>query len=182
MAGFDTHSYCARCRDKGKDPRPLCGEPDSTDCKFCSIRTSEQRSQLSTPSYKLKKEKLEAKQDILINPSKDNVDSLNPSLLDPASVSVIETMDGQGMLQPSGFSGATEKKQKKVVKEKVITSKAKLSSIKLVKLVQTAGRPKPVQMQRLQDSPRSGLTASIVRRLYSWQGHWTGNLPSRLSK
>ena len=34
---------------------------DTTDCKFCNSLTEDQRIQLATPSYKLKKEKREAK-------------------------------------------------------------------------------------------------------------------------
>ena len=55
MAGFDSHNYCAHCRNKGKGKDPCVEKPDS-DCKFCNILTSDQRAQLSTPSYKIKKE------------------------------------------------------------------------------------------------------------------------------
>ena len=59
MANFDTRSHCARCREKGKD---FCVEnPQSSDCQRCNAFTSEQRQQLATPSYRLKKEKREAK-------------------------------------------------------------------------------------------------------------------------
>ena len=56
MAGFDLHGVCARCRDKkkGKDP---CAEKPGSDCQHCKALTPEQLAQLSTPSYKLKKEK-----------------------------------------------------------------------------------------------------------------------------
>ena len=53
MAGFDLHSTCVCCRDKGKDP---CAEKPESACKFCDIVTSDQRAQFSTPSDKLKKE------------------------------------------------------------------------------------------------------------------------------
>ena len=59
MAGFDTHSFCVHCRDKEKGQDPCVEKLDSA-CKFCNILTSDQRAQLSTPSYKLKKEKWEA--------------------------------------------------------------------------------------------------------------------------
>ena len=55
MAGFDHHSVCARCRS---DP---CIETPPAACSHCDALTSEQKAQLSTPSYKLKKEKKEAK-------------------------------------------------------------------------------------------------------------------------
>ena len=56
MAGLDLHSVCARCRDnkKGTDP---CVEKQDSDCQHCKVLTLEQLAQLSTPSYKLKKEK-----------------------------------------------------------------------------------------------------------------------------
>ena len=47
--------------------------------KFCNLLASEHRSQLSTASYKIIKH--EARKDTLAIPSKDNMDSLNPSLL-----------------------------------------------------------------------------------------------------
>ena len=80
MASFDGHSFCARCREKGKD---TCVESPITDCKFCLLLTPEQKAQLATPSYKLKKEKRDAKKAELSSPSKDG------TLVDPATVSVI---------------------------------------------------------------------------------------------
>ena len=54
------------------------------ECKFCLLLTPEQKAQLATPSYKLKKEKREVKKlDISSAPSKDG------TLVDPATVSVI---------------------------------------------------------------------------------------------
>ena len=70
--------------------------------KFCIILTPEQRSQLATPTYKIKKEKCEAKKlesELSSTPSKDNILSPNPFLVDLASVSVIGAVDSQGMLQ-----------------------------------------------------------------------------------
>ena len=32
MAGFDTHSFCARCRDKGEGPDPCISK---SDCQAC---------------------------------------------------------------------------------------------------------------------------------------------------
>ena len=60
MAGFDPHTVCARCRDKkkGKDP---CVEKEGASCHHCNALTPEQLAQLSTPSYKLKKEKRDMK-------------------------------------------------------------------------------------------------------------------------
>ena len=83
IANFDSHSSCARCRDKGKGKDPCVENPETKDCKFCNSLTPEPRLQLATPSYKLKKEKWEAKK-LESTPSKDS-----DTLVDPASVSVI---------------------------------------------------------------------------------------------
>ena len=58
MASFDGHAFCPRCRDmkKGEDP---CVKSPESECKFCVVLTPEQLTQLSTPSYRLKKEKRE---------------------------------------------------------------------------------------------------------------------------
>ena len=61
MASFDGHLYCACCRDKGKGKDTCVESKDSSDCVHCNSLTPEQRAQLATPSYKLKKEKREAK-------------------------------------------------------------------------------------------------------------------------
>ena len=37
MVGFDTYSYCARCRDKGKGPEPCVENPSTTDCIYIYI-------------------------------------------------------------------------------------------------------------------------------------------------
>ena len=112
MAGFDNHSICARWRDKGKGKDPCVKRPESTDYKFCNTLTTEHHSQLSMPSYKIKKEKCEAKKiELSSTPTKD---AINPSLVDPPSVSVIGAVDGQGTLQSPGFSGPEENKAKKV--------------------------------------------------------------------
>ena len=60
MASFDSHLVCACCRDKGKGKDP-CVEKTDLDCPICLAFSPEQRLQLSTPSYKIKKEKREAK-------------------------------------------------------------------------------------------------------------------------
>ena len=54
--------------------------------------------------------------DLSSTQSKDT-DSFNVSLVDPASMSVIGAVDGQGMLQSPGFNGPEEKKVKNVEKE-----------------------------------------------------------------
>ena len=87
MASFDGHSFCARCREKGKGQEPCIANKETSDCKFCNLFTPEQRAQISTPSYKLKKEKREAKR--LDNPTPTE----EVSLVDPTTVSVIGVVD-----------------------------------------------------------------------------------------
>ena len=116
MAGFDGHAFCARCREKGKGEEPCIANKDTTDCKFCNLLTPEQLAQISTPSYKIKKEKREAKR--LDNPTPTE----ETALVDPASVSVIGAV-GESVASPS-TSIPPEKKAKK---DKP-TSKAKKSA------------------------------------------------------
>ena len=107
MANFDTHSHCARCRDKGKGKEPCVSDPQTSDCQICNSLTSEQLQQLSTPSYKLKKEKREAK----LSDSTHSQDS--EQLVDPSSVSVIGVVDGQGSLKSPAPVPPPDKKPKK---------------------------------------------------------------------
>ena len=81
MASFDGHAFCACCREKGKGKEPCIADKDRVDCEFCNLLSPEQRAQ--TPSYKLKKEKREAKRVDHPNPTGDS------SLVDPSTVSVI---------------------------------------------------------------------------------------------
>ena len=83
MASFDGHSLCARCRGKGKGTEPCITNKETSDCNLCNLLTPEQWAQISTPSYKLKKEKREAKH---LDSSTLTNDS---SLVDPSTVSVI---------------------------------------------------------------------------------------------
>ena len=105
MASFDGHAFCAHCREKGKGEEPCIANKDTADCKFCNLCTPEQRAQISTPSYKLKKEKREAKRLDNRNPTDDS------SLVDPPSVSVIGVV-GDSTTSPSP-SLPPEKKPKK---------------------------------------------------------------------
>ena len=87
MASFDGHSFCARCREKGKDTRV---ESPTSECKFCILLTPEQKAQLATPSYKLKKEKWDAKKAELSSPTKCqllSVMSVIGAVSDNASIS-----------------------------------------------------------------------------------------------
>ena len=125
MAGFDTHTVCARCRDKkqGKDP---CVEKPDSNCHICKAFTPEQLVHLSTPSYKLKKEKCSD-----TTPSKNlpvttsTKVTLSPTLVDPARMSVIRVVDGQD----TGLSAQPAEKKKKVEdKNKSVKTKSSSSS------------------------------------------------------
>ena len=122
MANFDQHTFCARCREKnkGKDP---CVENKDQDCKFCLALTPEQLAQISTPSYKIKKEKWKARKADNATPTKTS-----DELIDPATVSVIGVVGQQETpkSQPS-VSASPEKKLKKlssVTKAKKATGKS----------------------------------------------------------
>ena len=67
MAGFDGHKKCARCRDKklGDDP---CVKDQV--CSICDSFTEQQLAMLSTPQYKIRKDK---KSGLLVSPSKVTV-------------------------------------------------------------------------------------------------------------
>ena len=136
MAIFDSHSVCARGRDKGKGKDPCVEKLQCTNCKFCNLLTPGQKAQLPTPSYKLKKEKREARKletdSSSTTPVKDSVCSPNPSLVDPASVQVIGAVDGHGMLQSPG-PGEPAGKKKRVDRNKATTSKSKSHPEKPVK-------------------------------------------------
>ena len=54
MASFDSHSKCARCRDRGQGD-DLCVK--GLQCDICSSFSAEQRAQLAVPAYQVKKAK-----------------------------------------------------------------------------------------------------------------------------
>ena len=157
MSGFDVHSVCARCHDKKcSDP---CVETPPATCRHCDALTLEHKAQLSTPSYKIKKEKREAKTS---TPAKHS-DTLSLTLVDPALVSVVGVVDGQGTSGTSGLSVLDEKKKKV---EKKADKKSSLSSSKSVK----SGKPVKPSSSR---PPTSSSTAD--------QGKSTAPLPTQES-
>ena len=136
MAGFDPHTVCARCRDKkkGKDP---CVEKEGANCHHCNALTPEQLAQLSTPCYKLKKEKRDMKSS---TPSKNPVadNTLSPTLVDPSLVTVMGVVDGQSPSGPPDLSDKlVEKKKEEKKKKKATTSKP----VKPDKSVKSSHRP-----------------------------------------
>ena len=108
MANFDSHAFCARCREKGKGSDDCVKNPQSTDCKICNAFSEEQRLQLATPSYRIKKEKREAKK-LEATPAKDSEE-----LVDPSNVSVIGPVEKQAI---SPTEPPPDKKTKKDTKK-----------------------------------------------------------------
>ena len=126
MAIFDQHAYCARCHEKNKGKDPCVESKDTTNCKFCSAFIPEQLAQISTPSYKIKKEKREARKSVTATPTKESTE-----LVDPTSVSVIGVVGQNEPATQTVTSPASsmppEKKQKKE-KVSVKTKKSDSSS------------------------------------------------------
>ena len=102
-----THAFCARCREKGKGTDDCVKNSQTSDCKICNAFSEEQRLQLATPSYRIKKEKREAKK-LEATPTKDSED-----LVDPASVSVIGPVEKSSTSKPTVEAPPPDKKVKK---------------------------------------------------------------------
>ena len=96
MALFDTHTKCARCRDKGLG-QDTCVE--KKDCVICNNFTEDQKLQLATPTYRVRKDK-ELQKKIA-----------SSSLVDPSTVTVVGKVEsGKG---DSSDRGETPTKKKK---------------------------------------------------------------------
>ena len=122
MASFDSHLACARCRDKGKGKDPCVEKPD-IECAICSSFSPEQRLQLATPSYKIKKDKREAKK-LESTPSKDT-----ESLVKPSAVTVLGAVDKQGAGKSSPSVAPPKKKVKKASTSKSVKSTTSSSAV-----------------------------------------------------
>ena len=92
---------------------PLVEKPGS-DCQHCDALTPEQLAQLSTPSYKLKKEKRDKADTTPSKNAPTTKVTLSPTLVDPARVSVIRAVD----CQDTGLSAQLAEKKKKVEDKK----------------------------------------------------------------
>ena len=99
--------HAAVTKERGRNP--FISNKETTDCKFCNALTPEQRTQLATPSYKLKKEKREAKR-VDSNPTDDT------SLVDPTTVSVIGAVGNSSSAQAAS---APQKRNPKRIKLQV---------------------------------------------------------------
>ena len=78
MALFDSHKKCARCREKGMGDDPCVKKMD---CQIC--KTPVQIQQLSTPTYKSRKER-DQKKTVSDSPA-----SATPTLVDPSEVTLL---------------------------------------------------------------------------------------------
>ena len=96
MAGFDSHSKCACCRDKGVGDDPCVLKKE---CDVCKGFTPEQIQQLSTPTYRERRDK------------KATAFSSAPTLVDPAHVSVLGKVEKVKASQPQS-TPTTAKKTK----------------------------------------------------------------------
>ena len=106
----------ARCREKGKGSDRCVSK---NDCNSCNILSEDQRLQLSTPSYRLKKEKRDLKK----SADTPKQDSTSSSLIDPSSVTVVGVVDDQGILQSPGSSSGKKMKSNTPEKSKAHSSK-----------------------------------------------------------
>ena len=126
MTSFHGHAFCAPCREKGKGEEPCISNKDTSDCTFCNAFTPEQRAQISTPSYKIKKEKREAKR----------MDSNQPTdeLVDPSSISVIGVVGGTGTSKSPVPPEKMSKKDKPARVKKSNTAPASATDDKITAL------------------------------------------------
>ena len=111
MAGFDTHSKCARCRDKGLGDDPCIQKKEYVICKGF---TPDQVLQLATPAYRDRKEKK----------TTSSTTTSTPTLVDPAHVNVLGKVEKGKAAQ----STPTTKKTKRSDSLKQSTNKRSSSS------------------------------------------------------
>ena len=118
MASFDKHSRCARCRDKNLGDDPCIRK---LPCEYCELLPPEQIVQLSTPTYKLRKEKQKERD----------------SLVDPSSVTVLSPVDHDKSLGASSHNTSEDlslpqpsfKKELQELDEKWSTRMARLEPL-----------------------------------------------------
>ena len=104
MAGFDSHTYCTRCRDKGKGEYPCVKKEAICKYMYCDVLTQDQKRRFSTNSYQEKKKKHELK--VIQERS-------SSTLVDPALVTVIGVAKGrQGSNQKVSSTPSAAKAKK----------------------------------------------------------------------
>ena len=111
MAGFDSLSKCARCRYKGLGDDPCVLKKE---CVICKGFTPEQTLQLTTPTYRDRKEK---------KTTSNSMTSSTPTLVDPAHVGVLGKVE-----KVKGVQSTPTKKTKRSESPKPSASKKKSSS------------------------------------------------------
>ena len=107
------HAHAAGIKERVRTPvskNLILNVLSAVNCSF----SPEQRLQLATPSYKIKKDKREAKK-LESTPSKDT-----DSLVEPSAVTVLGAVDKQGTVKSPPSVAPPEKKVKK---DKTATSK-----------------------------------------------------------
>ena len=109
MAAFDTYTHYARCRDKGKGSDPCVLKLDCT-CTNCNELTTDQRAQLATPSYQIKKEKHDSKSD---KSDRNEAEDTSFALVNQALVSVVGLVNDQKKSKSPEKSLAKDKGKKK---------------------------------------------------------------------
>ena len=115
MASFDDHMKCARCRDKG------VGEDNCVlkkDCIIGKVFTPEQIHQLSSPTYRERRNK--EKKLVSSSPA--------PTLVDPSRVSVLGKVEGDKAVQPETTPAAAKKKRNDSPKPSASKKKPSTSS------------------------------------------------------
>ena len=145
MAGFDPHSVCACCLNKKKGQDPCVEKPDSD----CNALTPDQLAQLSTPSYKLKKKKREAKSSSTAK--EPSTDTVSPTLVALALVSVVGVIVGQSTSRSPGLSAPPAEKKRKAKGKKSTSSK----SVKPDKAVKSSSSRSLASTSTDQEKPAS---------------------------
>ena len=120
MASFDGHMKCARCRDKGVGDGACVLKKD---CNVCKAFTPEQILQLSTPTYRERKNK--DKKLVLSSPA--------PTLVDPSHESVLGKVEGDKASQPETTPAAKKTKRSESRKPSACKRFSRLEAILLAK-------------------------------------------------
>ena len=137
MAGFDSHSKCARCRDKGLGDDPCVLKKDWVICKGF---TPEQVLKLATQTYRDRKEK---------KTTTSSTTSSNPTLVDPAHVSLLGKVEKVKAVQST-----PTKKTKRSESPKPSASKKRSSS----------SRPSAEDLKQLNDKWAERFSRLDLRR------------------
>ena len=139
MAGSDSHSKCARCRDKGLGDDPCVQKKE---CNICRGFTPEQTLQLSTPTYRDRKDK------------KVTTSSSTPTLVDPAHVRVLGKVEKVKAVQSTP---TTAKKTTRSESPKPSANKKKFLPVPW--MMRSTGTGQQTEM-----SPEMTLTVNLLRR------------------